>query len=96
MRAVYTRIAGLRLGEAGWKSAVIEPCPHRLMLSAEIEYIAPTGKWKVKWNLDIEKEKLFINTVVPAGCTARINIFGKPFPKCRTANILLKSPFPQI
>lgn len=92
--AVYTRIAGLRLGEAGWKSAVIEPCPHRLMLSAEIEYIAPTGKWKVKWNLDIEKEKLFINTVVPAGCTARINIFGKTVSEVSDGEYSFEVPVP--
>lgn len=92
--AVYTRIAGLRLGEAGWKSAVIEPCPHRLMRSAEIEYIAPTGKWKVKWNLDIEKEKLFINTVVPAGCTARINIFGKTVSEVSDGEYSFEVPVP--
>ncbi len=92
--AVYTRIAGLRLGEAGWKSAVIEPCPHRLMRYAEIEYLAPTGKWKVKWNLDLEKEKFFIETSVPAGCTARISVFGKTVSEVSEGEYFFEVPVP--
>lgn len=93
--AVYSRIVGLRLGEFGWKSAVIEPCPHRLLRHAEIEYTAPTGKWKVSWRLDFESEKLFLSATVPPGCTARISAFEKPVAEVSDGSFSFEIPVPK-
>ena len=93
--AIYSRIAGLRYTEAGWKSALIEPHPHRRLRSAKLEFEAVTGLWKVSWRLDTDRAVFSLRVTVPPGCTAQVSVFGEFIERIADGEYSYELPVPE-
>ena len=73
--AIYSRMAGLRCAEPGWKKAVIAPKASRQLPWIDLKYESPAGLYAVKWTLD-EAGVFRMDAEIPEGCLAQVILPG--------------------
>lgn len=73
--AIYSRIAGLRCGDCGWKSAVIEPHFNYRMKKMDMEFKSPAGVYEIHWKI-LEDGSVDVFAKLPKGTTAQIILPG--------------------
>lgn len=69
--AIYSRIAGLRCGEAGWKTAIIQPHFNYRMKKMDLEFKSPVGVYGVHWRI-LEDGSVDIRALIPEGAEAQV------------------------
>lgn len=70
---LYGDAAGLRMGTAGFRHAVIVPNPTPRIGFADLRYQSAAGVWQVKWDAP-DKKHLHMSITVPFGCTAEVTL----------------------
>ncbi len=78
---LHTRVAGLRMAEAGYRSLLIEPMPGGSFRHASTTHITPYGEASVAWRLvpgQGPADELVVDAVVPVGTTAIVRLPGVP------------------
>lgn len=71
---MHRTIGGLAPGEAGWKTAIIQPQPGGTVTSASTTFDSPYGPYSVTWAL--EAEKLSVSITVPPNASAQVLLPG--------------------
>ncbi|HSN43719.1 MAG TPA: alpha-L-rhamnosidase C-terminal domain-containing protein, partial [Propionibacteriaceae bacterium] len=73
---LHGRVAGLRMGEPGYRSLIIEPLPGGSFTHASTTHVTPYGEASVAWR--IEGAELVVDAVVPVGTSAVVRLPGVP------------------
>jgi alpha-L-rhamnosidase len=74
--AIYSRIAGLQCGEAGWRSAIVKPCLNYRLKNINIGYKSPCGIYRVGWK--IKEKEIVLKVTIPHGTRAQIFLPSHP------------------
>ncbi len=77
MYAVYSRMAGLRNTEPGWRRAIIAPQPNGRMKQMDLAFDSPAGRYRVQWELH-DGGMLSLSVELPEGCEAQIVLPDHP------------------
>ena len=72
---LYTRVAGLRPGDAGFRTFVVRPDASTGLSWARLEFESVRGPIVVAWNVVNGKMRLTVD--VPVGSTAEVHVPGK-------------------
>ncbi len=75
--AIYSRIAGLRQAQPGWRRAIVEPHINWRMKRIRVKYDSPAGRYEVAWALG-EDGNLKLDVVVPDGASATVILPDHP------------------
>ena len=69
--AIYSRMAGLRCAEPGWRKALIQPHMSLQLPGIDLSYDSPAGTYAVKWALAPDG-RYTLEVSIPAGCEAQV------------------------
>jgi len=71
--AIYSKIAGLKVGDHGWRSAVIEPHFHWRMKKISLCFQSPAGEYRVSWKTE-DDDTVTVAVQIPDHASALVKL----------------------
>src|SRR5690606_3607625 len=75
---MFRHIAGINLGQPGYRHSVLRPVPGGGLTHAEGSVETPYGRLSLVWRLD--GDRLSVDAAVPANTTATVSLPGTDLP----------------